>query len=158
MAAKVKLSEILNALEFQSDQSHAYVDRQTGEVVELTDEELGMAEDEEDMHLIPDWEKELVEKAKMVLEEEGERFVALPDRFEINEWDMMRDFAMSVEDEALSESLMRAIHGPGAFRYFKDKIHEAGIAEKWYAFREAAYRELAEEWCRDHGIEHDADS
>ena len=60
----------------------------------------------------------------------------LPDRFEINEWDMMRDFAGSVENEDHSETLLHAIHGKGAFRYFKDRVHDLALADAWHKFRD----------------------
>ena len=58
-------------------------------------------------------------------------------------------------DEEQRESLLNAIHGRGAFRYFKNRVHELGIAEAWYAFRSAQYRQVALDWCHRHGIEVD---
>jgi hypothetical protein len=49
--------------------------------------------------------------------------------------------------------LLNAIHGRGAFRYFKDKIHELGIADQWYTYRDEQYREVARDWCEQHDIE-----
>jgi hypothetical protein len=82
--------------------------------------------------------------------------VALPDRFEVNEWEMMRDFALSVEDEAASGALLDAIQGRGAFRHFKDRVRERGMADPWYVFRGERYRQIALEWCKEHGLELDA--
>ena len=66
---------------------------------------------------------------------------------------MMADFAESAESDDVREGLLRAIQGRGAFRYFKDRIHELGIADDWYAFRKGRYEEIAKEWCQDNGIE-----
>jgi hypothetical protein len=38
----------------------------------------------------------------------------------------MEEFASSVEDEALRNELLSAIHGRGAFQYFKYLIHRRG--------------------------------
>jgi hypothetical protein len=155
--ARVKLSAILDALEMQGDETHAFLDRQSGDVVVLTDEELGAAEEEDaDLSDYPDWQREAIEQAKAVQADEGGRFVALPDRFEIDEWEMMRDFALSVEDEAISAALLDAIHGRGAFRYFKDQVRERGLAESWHEFRAGRYRQIASDWCEAHGLELDA--
>jgi hypothetical protein len=82
--------------------------------------------------------------------------VALPDKFDINEWDMMRDFAEAREDRRLAESLLNAIQGRGAFRCFKDRVHEAGIADDWYRFCDEAFRQIALDWCSAHDIDVDA--
>jgi hypothetical protein len=46
----------------------------------------------------------------------------LPTKYDIHEWDIMREFAESVEPERLSDELQNAIRGAGAFRYFKDTL------------------------------------
>ncbi|MBE3069518.1 MAG: hypothetical protein IMZ66_04705 [Planctomycetes bacterium] len=156
MPARVKLSAILEALEMQGDETHAFFDRQTGDVVVLSDEELRAAEDGDDPSDYPEWQQDNIEQANPIRADDGSRFVALPDRFEINEWEMMRDFALSVEDEAVSAALLDAIRGRGAFRYFKDQVHERGLAESWREFRAGRYRQIASDWCEAHGLELDA--
>jgi len=150
---RVKLSAVLEALEMQGDEVHASVDRVTGDVVVLTDEELGAAEDEADPSEFPEWQRPNIEQAKAVQADEGGRFVALPDRFEIDEWRMMRDFAMSLPDEGASSDLLDAIHGRGAFRLFKDCLRRLDKEKAWFAFRDAQYRQVAVDWCHENGIE-----
>jgi len=154
--ARVKLSDILKGLEMQGDEVHTFVDRQTGEVVRVTDEDAGAVEDGDDLSDCADWQKESIEQARLVDADDAGRFVALPDRFEIDEWRMMRDFSLSVEDEAVSSALLNAIQGRGAFRYFKDQLHERGMADRWYAFRDERYRQIALDWCEANGLELDA--
>ena len=156
MPARVKLSDILKGLEMQGDEVHTFVDRQTGEVVRVTDEDAGAVEDGDDLSDCADWQKESIEQARLVDADDAGRFVALPDRFEIDEWRMMRDFSLSVEDEAVSSALLNAIQGRGAFRYFKDQLHERGMADRWYAFRDERYRQIALDWCEANGLELDA--
>jgi hypothetical protein len=64
----------------------------------------------------------------------------------------MERFCYSVEDEAIRDDLCHAIRGRGAFRYFKEKIHDYGIAENWYRYRDEALREIAIAWCAENGI------
>ena len=71
MPARVKLSAILEALEMQGDETHAFLDKQTGEVVVLTDEELRAAEDDDDLGDYPEWQRENIEQAKAVQADEG---------------------------------------------------------------------------------------
>lgn len=159
MPPRVKLSTIIDALEMPGDEAHAFLDKQTGEVVVLSDEELRAAENDDDPADYPEWQRENIEQAKAVQADEGSdggRFIPLPDRFEIDEWDMMRDFTAGLENEDHAEVLLNAIHGRGAFRYFKDRVHEMGLADAWYKFRDGRYRQAALDWCEAHGIEADA--
>ena len=152
----VKLSEILTGMESQGDEMRSLLDKQTGEVFCLMDDELGIGEEDVDPADCPEWRRKDIERAKAVQAEEGSgRFLPLPDRFDINEWEMMRDFAISVTDEDISDRLGNAIHGRGAFRSFKDCVHREGLAEKWHKFRDEQYRQVALEWCESHGVEVD---
>lgn len=49
-------------------------------------------------------------------------------------WRDMADFAERLHDSTLSERLARAIEGTGAFRRFRDLVHQEGLAEQWDAF------------------------
>ena len=60
-----------------------------------------------------------------------------------------------MEDEAASGALLDAVQGRGAFRYFKDQVRERGLAESWYEFRDGRYRQIALDWCEEHGLELD---
>ena len=97
-------------------------------------------------------------QAKAVACDDGTRFLSLPEKFEINEWEMMQSFAQAQEDERLAEALLNAIRGRGAFRCFKDRVYEADIADDWYRFRDDAYRRIALEWCEWNKIDVDNDA
>ncbi len=163
--AKVKLSDIVNGMDSMGDETRVFFDRQSGEVIMLMDYELRRAEnedDDEDEDKIdeadpPEWQRETLEQAKAVACDDGTRFLSLPDKFEINEWEMMQSFAQAQEDERLAEALLNAIRGRGAFRCFKDRVYEADIADEWYRFRDDAYRRIALEWCEWNKIDVDND-
>ena len=163
------LEDIIDALQFHSESMQAFYDRQTASVVVVTDEELaaadvedGKEDGEEDQDTdegegrladTPDWEKKQIALARAVSADESGRFVALPDQFDVDEWRAMERFSQEVEDRAASDRLLNAIHGRGAFRYFKDTVHQLGLADKWYVFRDEHYRTVAKEWCEANGIE-----
>ncbi|MBI1722816.1 MAG: hypothetical protein HYR48_02780 [Gemmatimonadetes bacterium] len=148
----VRLREIVDGMESQSDEMTAYLNVKTGQVVPVSDEELAAAEAGEQASDQADWEAEALEIARGVLA--GEDYIALPDRVEIDEYRMMDRFASTVPDPAASARLQRAIQGRGAFRYFKDSIHDLGLAEEWYSYRDRGYEEIAVAWCEAHGIEY----
>ena len=43
----------------------------------------------------------------------------------------MKDFSQSIDDDDAREQLLRAIHGTGAFRYFKDLVFRYGLRDQW---------------------------
>lgn len=153
MTNRINISVIIEVLQDQIDESITYFDRQTGQVVAITEEEMSLAESDASEDVVTDWQRENIEIARRIKADTEGRFEPLPNRFEVHEWDIMRRFAEEVTVPDISESLLRAIHGRGAFRCFKDRLHELGVADQWYAYRDAALRQIAVDWCRENDIE-----
>lgn len=85
---------------------------------------------------------------------ESDDYVELPSQFDIHEWSIMERFCRSLEPGPLRDELDNAIHGRGAFRMFKDVIHRHGIADDWYAYRDAELEEIAIGWLEVNEIPH----
>jgi hypothetical protein len=64
----------------------------------------------------------------------------------------MQDFSHSVESDSIRGDLLRAIHGAGAFRNFKDTVRRLGVEPAWFAFRADALRQIAVDWCEENQI------
>jgi hypothetical protein len=134
----VDLDEIAIALEDQTDDEHRWlIDPETGETVfwtvdggvdGLTPVEL----DELDLICI-DPEPSYVWYRDMV------------------------DFVDGISDERAGRSLARAIEGRGAFRRFKDVLHEDFplLLPTWYAFRDVRAQRRAVEWLVDNSLVED---
>jgi Uncharacterised protein family (UPF0158) len=152
MAVQVKLKEIIEGLEFLTDEGTSYLNTTTGEVVSITDEELRAAENDEPLEDFPEWQHDAIRIAGEIIE--TDHYLPLPDRFEINEYCMMERFCLSVDDEDMRDELRDTIRGRGAFRRFKDRMQLYGMAEEWYQYRDAALREIAIAWCEEHGIQY----
>lgn len=150
MAVTVKLSDIIEGMEMQTDEMRSFLNKENGTVYSITYEELRAAEDEEPLEKFPQWQRESIELAVEILETDN--YIALPSKFDIHEYNIMEEFCLSLEDEELSDLLYNSIKGSGAFRRFKDNIHRHGIAEEWYKFREEAFKKIAIEWCADNDI------
>jgi len=155
MTVTVKLSDVLEGMELQSDQSFAYIDRQSGRLLQISEEDIRIAEDEEVDDDIPVWQQSIIQDARAIINDASNRYLALPDRFEIDEWSLMRTYCENVKDETSRERLLDAIHGRGAFRMFKDAVHRLQLADDWYAFRDTRYRAVAIEWCQRNGLDVD---
>lgn len=128
---KVKLTEVIDALDFTNDEIEYYYNPDNGEIY------MANIGDDEDLN-----EDELFEKSIM-----------LPTRYDINEYEMMENFAEIIEDTRLQNQLYISLNGSGAFRKFKDTCINFDIIDDWYKFRNERYKELAINWCKDNNIE-----
>ena len=153
MAVMVSLRDVIDEMELSSDEATAYINRNTGELITLTDEEVALAEDPDAAAHAPQWQKDILPKVREVLASED--FLPLPGKFEIHEWSIMERFARSLTDAAVGDELDAALHGRGAFRRFKDAVRRLEIADEWYRFRDAALEEIAVEFLDAHGIAYD---
>lgn len=151
MPATVSLREIVDHLSFIVDEYITYLNKETGVVVTVSKEELAHAEqEEEDVQELPDEEREALEEASAILSSND--YIALPSQFDIHEYAIIQDFCYSIADDELRGLLLDKIHGAGAFRRFKDAIHQFGIAEDWYGFRDRALKEIAIDWLETNHI------
>lgn len=156
MKIKVKLDDIIAGMEFQTDEMSSYLNQETGEVSTVMEQEFRYVEEDDDSLIsMYGLVEEGIEKARDILmDDEGNKYIALPSKFEIHEWEIMKKFCLSIDDKDVSESLMNAIHGKGAFRYFKDSIRRYGIDDQWYTFRDDAIKKIAIEWCEMNNVEY----
>ena len=153
MPATVRLSDIIEALDTQFDEYLSFVDRETGQVETVSRDLLCEAEDSDEGDPEPDlpaWQKDVWEVAKRIVSSSS--YERLPTKEEVDEWTIMEEFSQSVESDRIREDLLRAIHGSGAFRYFKDTIRRHGIEKDWHAFRDDTLREIAINWCEENGV------
>jgi hypothetical protein len=147
---RVRLKDIIEGMEFQSDEMTSYFHRPTGRVLTVSDEAFSAAEEDDEEWVEPE---ELAEARNILAHDE--EYVVLPDRFEIDEYRMMQRFALGSRYVEHQDELLRSLHGTGAFRRFKDAVHRLGLADEWYSFRDHGYEEVAREWCAAHNIEID---
>jgi len=66
----------------------------------------------------------------------------------------MADFADGIRDETAGRRLARAIQGKGAFRRFKNELHDEHpeLLPAWYALRAARAARRAVEWLVDNSL------
>ncbi|PYS70149.1 MAG: hypothetical protein DMF73_13475, partial [Acidobacteria bacterium] len=110
MTLTVKLSEIVEALDSATEELAYYLDKRTGEIILVTDEDMQAAEDDELISEYPDWQRESILKAREVLRD-PDHFLQLPDQFDIHEYQIMEDFCIQFEDRDIGQELHRLIKG-----------------------------------------------
>jgi hypothetical protein len=151
MPTSAVLEDLIDALEQQSDTIFAFLDRQTGEVFLISEESLALTEaDPETLAMLPDWQKEEAMRAVMI--ETTDRYLALPDLFDVNEWNIMNEFSHEVKRENLRTALLRAVQANHPFRRFKDHIANHNLWDDWNRFRRHAFGEIIRDWSEENGI------
>lgn len=152
----VKLKDITDEMEMQTDEYHKYLNTEIGEIITVSSEELGIAEEsEEDDEFTeyPDWQRDTIKEAVDILMSwNNGKYIELPDKWDINEYDIMEDFCGSIRNDRISNALYLAIRGRGAFRRFKNLICKYGIEDSWYKFRGEAFEKIAIRWCQENQI------
>jgi len=161
MGIVVSLREVATGWDVPSDEWTAFISRKAGEVVPVGEEEAALvesmvdpgslAEAEELAEHLPDWQAEMLPKLVAVLN--GDEFLALPSKYELDEYALMERFSAAVDPPSVSTKLLRAIQGRGAFRRFKDTAAEHGLLERWYDYRQSALEEFLAEWLTENGFE-----
>jgi len=150
MTLPVKLNDVVDALDEGGDQFSHHLDKRTGEIFMISNEEMSAAEEDELISEYPEWQRESILKAREILDSTD--FVQLPGQSDIHEYSIMERFALEYQDRRTSAELSRSVKGKGAFRRFKDTIHELGIQDEWYEFRRNEFEEIAVQWLEEEGI------
>lgn len=150
---KVKLSDILEAMEFQSEFSHPYLNKETGDIVYVTEDIFLHVEDSDDDSGLFDEEREQAAIARDILD--TNKYIEFPEKDSREEWELLREFCQKVPDEKTANELYNLIQGKGAFRRFKDAIIRFGLEDDWYEFRDHAQQQAAIDWCVSNDIEYE---
>ena len=127
---KVKLEDIIEAMEFAGMETEYYYDIQNEKVVMLLD---GMVDGEDNPEFFED-------------------YIPLPGQYDINEYRLMEEVIYELPAGKNQDVLTGAIQGRGAFRRFKDKLYDLNLEKQWYQYRDEAYEKIAMQWSERHKI------
>ncbi len=147
-----------------------FLDRNTGEVIILSQDIINKAweilsesyddiadfEDVEPDEIpdIPEWMEDEIELALDVFMNEHNNYIRVPERNPAKTYSAMREFADTIQNQTLKDSLCRVLDGPGSFRKFKDTLAPFPKEKKlWHTFNAKASRNEIEEWLRTCSIE-----
>lgn len=136
---KVKLDDVLEAIELAFDEFEYFYNNETGEIILYGDPMLTGVD-----------QSEFLED----LEENFDKYIRLPTKFEINDYHIMETFIWNLPEGRIQDELEIAIRGRGAFRRFKDKISYFDIEDQWFSYRDKEYKRMAIRWCKDNNIEY----
>ncbi|HRW08667.1 MAG TPA: UPF0158 family protein [Caldilineaceae bacterium] len=150
MPIPVSLAAVADELESVSNDIYAYIDRETGELVTLSNEDLVIAETGYDAEEYPEWQLAILASAEKVVT--SSTFVRLPTSRDIHEWAIMEEFCRSLPGTRQRRALLNQIRGSGAFRKFKDALIRYDLEQEWFAFYKAALTRIAKEFLETEAI------
>jgi hypothetical protein len=171
MAVVVSLRDMVDELQTLSHESHAYLKKSTGKVITIRDDDFDMVRSMEEFDEIEEYEEvasddgssnysdletEFFQDVKNVLSLDDD-YLKLPSKFDVDEYEVMERFCLSIPNKKISDVLLSKIRGSGAFRRFKDSIYGYGIEEDWFKFRDEAYKEIVIAWLEIHGFDYTDD-
>ena len=139
--AKLKIDHdmLWVGMEWRNDLTTAYLDKQTGEIVLVSEDELDPDE---------------AEQKRERLDEEPGRYVEIEPVDSHEGYQRMEDFILSLSDRATQEALSDALDKPRPFRRFKDALDDSPDAEQqWYDFEAKAAERRMREWLEEQGID-----
>jgi hypothetical protein len=155
MSPRVKISDIINIISFQSYNTSYYLDRERGELFLVSKEQLRALEEDAELEDYPEWEKGQIKLIRKILtDKNGERYILIPGKFVSHEHSTMENFCISLNDEKFSRALFQAIFGGGAFNRFNNCIHRYGIVDDWYKYRYNSMKRIVIDWCEANNIEY----
>src|SRR5947207_1988150 len=107
---KINLTELLEAIEFHSDELQSFINLKTGEICLISEEANHLAENDDNSYL--EWQKEDVKRAKHYLKNSDD-YLSLPSQYDANEYQMMGDFVSNLNDEKIANQLLICLRGKG---------------------------------------------
>ena len=156
MKTLVSIEGVVNEMDVLNDEHSAFLNRHTGELVTLSTEELSAAEEDDNIDEYPEWQQDMIIKAKEVISSDD--YLPLPSKFDINEYHIIEKFCSSIADDKLRGGLLDKIRGRGAFSRFKNAIHMNGIEKAWYRFRQEELEKIAIDWLEVNQISYTKDN
>ena len=136
-------------IESQSNEGAAYLNPETGEIVQVSEDEIALVEEEAADEDLPQWQRRRCPRYARPLR--AIDFWSWPDRFEVHEWSIMERFSQRQNDRAW-QALLGAVHGSGAFRHFRSAVERLGLLDAWYRYRGEAIEQIARDWLEEHKL------
>lgn len=136
---KVKLEDIIEAMEFTGMETEYYYDTKNESILMLFD---GMVDGKDNPELFEDIKEGFVAN-----------YIPLPGQYDINEYRIMEEFIYELPAGNNQDVLAGAIQGRSAFRRFKDKLYDLNLEQQWYSYKDSVYERIARQWCERHKID-----
>lgn len=138
MQPVIFLNDFVEQLDMVSEEQRVFLNIRTGSFVMISSDDMMAAE-------VTSGEK----TGEYLISDD---FRELPDRYDLHEHAIMQRFCHTITDDELRRGLLRSLQGRGASMRIMNTVHQFGIEEKWSAFRNGEFREIAAQWLEKHGV------
>ncbi len=155
---KVNLQKIVDELQMRFIDNTPYYNKLTGEVLNVNDDDFRIVEDddfENNLNNYPEWQREHLKEVYILMYEDVDNYVSLPNNFDKNDSDIMEEFIETVSNENKRRQLENCMWQKGMYRKFKDKLSQIGLEEQYYAFYDEKLKQIAIEWCKENDLEYE---
>lgn len=155
---KVNLQKIVDELQMRFIDNTPYYNKITGKILNVNDDDFRIVEDddfENNLNNYPEWQREHLKEVYILMYEDVENYISLPNNFDIKDSDIMEEFIETVSNENKRRQLEKCMWQKGMYRKFKDKLLQIGLEEQYYAFYDERLKEIAIEWCKDNNLEYE---
>ncbi len=149
MSVVVSLREVINEMAEIADRHSAFLNRRTGELFTIDDEQRVLFENSQPIHELSEGQHVMREAM------EAGDLLELPNKFEHHEYSMIERFCETVSEPKYKKKLERAIRGKRAFRDFQKVVAKLGLGERWIGFRNRELEVVATNWLDQHEIAYD---
>lgn len=136
---RISTIDIVDALaRSDDDQTRPCLDRESGEVIIVVNDLLGVEEDE----------------IAAAIDADPDRYEWIPAIPTRDQYQWMAEFAESVDEDDIRGQLELALGGKGAFARFRDVVSGyPDLKDAWWSFRQDAILRKAVDWLNGIGIE-----
>jgi len=136
---EILLSDLVDAFDDHSGTVQFYLDKQTGEILRVSD----LSETMEEQDALYDR-----------MELEPDRWVEIEPLPSSEGFEIMEDFVAGLPEGEKQRTLERALSYKKPFSNFKQALSEMpAIRERWFSFHDAHTRQKAEAWLKDQAIQ-----
>ena len=152
----IDLELLVQSFSFNEDDlAKEYLDTYTGDIINIPSELERVVQGEQSEGELEDWQRELLEDAYAVKNDDKERYILIPNTDDAYTYDTMVSFVKEkIYSENLRDMLLNALNGNQPMRNFKNILfeHEEELV-KWEVYEEEKAEEYAINWLRKLDLE-----
>lgn len=152
MLDRIRLEDILEVVELDTDEMKSYYNTKTKEMVVISKEDLEYVKSKQDIDKLEDWRKDLAIQA-LDFTKNREDYISFPTLIDYKEEEIVVKFINSIKDNTdVYNKLKLAIKDEINIKKFKDELYNIDYVDEWYNFREEEFKVVARKWCEDNDI------
>jgi hypothetical protein len=146
----VSLRLIVDFIALTGDGWVAYLNRDTGEIISVSDEMRDYVREEVDPAYLPEWQQHLLPKVSEAIGSVS--CLPLPNRLRLHGVDLMEQFAYRQANLHVREEILECARVADPFREFQALIYRHSLDQSWSEFQKAGIERIARNWLEMHEI------